>query len=296
MSTHPKISIITVNYNQSQVTLDLVDSLMCLTYPNVEIIIVDNFSTSAEYGKLIGVNNHVKVYRTFFNKGFAGGNNVGLSHATGDFLLFLNNDTIVAPGFLEPLVESFQLDPMIGIVCPKIKFYDDPNLVQYAGFTKMNPFTLRMNGIGYKKSDSDIYNHPSYTEYAHGCAMMLKREVIDKAGPMPEEYFLYYEELDWSYRIKNLGYKIYYQPLSMVLHKESMSTKKGSTLKTYYMNRNRILFMRKNYPIYLKVISFLYILFISVPKNILHYSKEPNKEHLKAYLKAIYWNITNLKI
>ena len=132
------------------------------------------------------------------------------------------------------------------------------------------------------------------TDLAHGCAMMVPRRVIDKVGIMPELFFLYYEEIDWCESIKRGGYKIYFVPQSKVYHKESMSVGKKSTLKTYYMTRNRLLYMRRNSSGLLKMMSLMFFVTFSLPKNILTYVKQREIEHVKAFWRACVWNITHL--
>jgi hypothetical protein len=291
MKTNKLISIITVNYKQAQVTNQLLASLQQITYPNVEIIVVDNNSGDADLIHTSYAN--VKLICNSQNLGFSGGNNVGIKESKGEFVLLLNNDTEVEPDFLEPLVELLVRFQDIGVVSPKIKYFNQPDTIQFAGFSPMNPFTIRNFTIGRKERDCSIYNHIKETPAAHGCAMLVRRKVINEVGLMPEEYFLYYEEHDWSTTIKRGGYKIYYQPKSVVYHKESVSAEKGSTLKTYYLNRNRILFMRRNSDSFTKIVATAYLLFISIPKNIFSYLFGGKFGHLKAYLDALAWNISH---
>src|SRR5688500_20245283 len=123
--------------------------------------------------------------------------------------------------------------------------------------------------------------------------MMVPRRVIDKVGMMPEFFFLYYEEVDWCESIKKAGYKIFFVPASKVYHKESMSIGKSSTLKTYYMTRNRLLFMRRNTSGMEKVSWVLFFLIFSLPKNMITYLLNREAEHLKAFLKVFIWHITH---
>lgn len=294
MNRYPLVSIITINYKQSAVTNDLIESLQKLTWPNVEVLIVDNNSgEDCNYINTAYIN--TKLIKSNANLGFAGGNNLGIKESKGDYILLLNNDTIVAPGFIDPLVARLESDESIGAVSPKIKYYEQPDTIQYAGFTSMNPLTLRMNAIGFKQTDSEEFKNSRETHFAHGCAMMVKREIIESVGMMPENYFLYYEEHDWSSLIKRAGYKIWFEAKSVVLHKESMSVQKNSTLKTYYLNRNRILYMRRNFSGFTKLIAWLYLLTVSLPKNILKYMVEKESEHLQAYLKGFFWNLKTAK-
>jgi GT2 family glycosyltransferase len=194
---------------------------------------------------------------------------------------------------MEPLVELLENQPEIGAVSPKIKYFQEPGLLQYAGFTHMNPWTIRNKAVGYKKPDSPEFDKLTGTNSVHGAAMMVPRHVVDKVGMMPEIYFLYYEEHDWAEMIKRAGYKIYYQPASYILHKESISTGKNSPLITYYLARNRLLFARRNFRGLPFLFSLVFQTFISVPKNIILFMVKRQREHLKSYLKGISWNLKN---
>ena len=171
MNTNPKkplVSIITVNFNQSEVTLDLLKSLKNITYPNIEIIVVDNASPNDNPDKIKENYPEIQLIKSAKNLGFAGGNNVGVRASKGDYLMFINNDTEVPSGFLEPLVDLLENNEKIGMVSPKIKFFWDPSILQYAGITKMNPITLRNQGLGYYKKDGEEFNKLSKTESIHG--------------------------------------------------------------------------------------------------------------------------------
>jgi len=295
MNNRPLVSIITVNYNQSVVTGELLLSLRAITYPNYEIIVVDNGSVENP--------DHLKesfpeiyLVKTGENLGFAGGNNFGVRVSKGKYLMFLNNDTEVLPGFLEPLVEMMEDDSTIGMVSPKIKYFKNPDIVQYAGFTKMNPYTIRNSGVGYLQPDSSVFDNISQTEFIHGAAMMVPRALFERVGHMPEIYFLYYEEYDWCEMFKRAGYKICYHPGSIVLHKESVTTGVESPLKTYYINRSRLIFTRRNFSGFQLIISLLFQTIISFPKNSLVFLLKGEFKNMIAYWRAYLWNITHLKL
>lgn len=289
----PLVSIITINYNESEVTLDLLQSIRGLTYPNYEIIVVDNASPNDNPDSIKEKYPEVNLIKSKENLGFAGGNNLGVKQAKGDYLLFINNDTIVPKGFIEPLVETLQEDKTIGMVSPKIKFHWDPTLIQYAGYTPMSHWTIRNNSIGYHQKDDGDFDKAGETQSIHGAAMMVPKIVVENVGMMTEIYFLYYEEHDWAEMVKRAGYKIYYQPKSHILHKESVSTGKFSPLKTYYISRNRILFARRNFKPFQLFISLLFQCFVSIPKNTLMFIIKREFEHLRAFWRAISWNLTN---
>jgi GT2 family glycosyltransferase len=294
MKAFPKVSIVTINYNQAEVTGELLDSLRRLTYPNVEVIVIDNFSPIDPTSFIISRYPEVKYIRSQKNLGFAGGNNLGIHHSTGEYLFFLNNDTEADPGFLEPLVNLFEANPRAGVASSKILYHNSGEIIQYAGSTCINPFTGRNKRVGFMEKDQGQHDVQKETDLAHGAAMMVPRSVIEKVGMMPEFFFLYYEEVDWCESIKRAGYKIYFVPASKVYHKESMSVGKGSTLKTYYMTRNRLLFMRRNTSGAKKLSWILFFLFISLPKNAISYLLKREMDHSSAFWKGLLWNVTHL--
>lgn len=292
----PLVSIITINYNESAVTLDLLESLRKISYPALEIIVVDNASPSDNPDVIKERYPEVKLIKSEENLGFAGGNNLGVKASRGDFLFFINNDTIVGDGLIEPLVETLQKDEEIGMVSPKIKFHWDPSLIQYAGYTPMSKWTIRNSSIGYHEKDDGLFDIPGETESIHGAAMMVPRRVLEQVGMMTEIYFLYYEEHDWAEMIKRAGYKVFYQPKGSILHKESLATGKNSPLKTYYISRNRILFARRNFKGLSLMISLLFQAFISIPKNTLTFLLKGQMKHLKAFWRAVLWNLTHFQL
>ncbi len=296
MKTQPLVSIITINYNESGVTLEMLESLKNLRYKNVEVIVVDNASPNDNPDVIKENFPEVHLIKSDKNLGFAGGNNLGVQEARGDYLLFINNDTIVPENCIAPLVETFEKDPSIGMVSPKIKFHWDDTLIQYAGYTPMNHWTIRNNSIGYHQKDNGDYDQPMETASIHGAAMMVPRRIIDEVGLMTEIYFLYYEEHDWAEMVKRAGYKVYYQPRSYILHKESLSTGKFSPLKTYYISRNRILFARRNFTTLQLTVSLVFQALVSIPKNTLTFLFKREYRHLQAFWNAIIWNVRHHKV
>jgi len=294
MQNQPLVSIITINYNQAGITCEMLGSLFQITYKNIEVIVVDNGSRE-DSPKII----KEKFPRILFiqspeNLGFAGGNNLGITQSHGKYILLLNNDTVVTQGFLEPLVNKMESDPTIGAVSPKIRFFFNPDTIQYAGLTPINPYTMRSRAIGFSEKDEGQYEKDAVTAYAHGAAMMFSKEAVQKIGLMSTSFFLYYEELDWGFRLRKAGYKIYYVHNSLIFHKESMTTGKISPLKTYYINRSRLLYMRRNVHGFRFLISILFQSFIAVPKNAAKYLVQGKTNLFKAYHNAICWHLKNM--
>ena len=294
MNQYPLVSVVTVNYNQSAATCDMLESLYASGYPNLETLVVDNASPSDTPEVIKERFPQVIFIQSNKNLGFAGGNNLAIRQARGDFIYLLNNDTIVPENHILLLLNALTDDPETGVVSPKIKLYSDPDVILFAGFTPMSSITVRNKTIGFAEKDCGQYDQRKQSAYAHGAAMMLKREVIEKAGWMNEQYFLYYEEIDWSTRIKKAGYSIKYIHDTFVLHKESLSTGKDSPLKSYYMNRNRCLFILLNKSGWLKVISILYQLCIAIPKNVLVCGFSGQFANMKAIFRAWGWCIVNM--
>ncbi len=287
----PLVSIITLNYNQTDVTCAFLESTKALTYPNYEILVCDMGSEIDPIDQIRKGNYpNVKILVSQKNLGFTGGNNWGMRQAEGDLIFIVNNDTEVTPELLDLLVEPFFLDETIGVTCPKIKFFHSPNVIQYAGFERMNVFTGRVNATGGNEVDNGQFDQPGITNGAHGCAMMVKREVIDKVGMFPEKFFIYYEEWDWSARIKRAGYKIFYQGKAVIYHKESITMGKKSAIKVYYHTRNRILYMRRNNT-KIQLAAFLaFFTLFTAPKAIATFTVKRQFGHLKSFLRGIAWN------
>lgn len=264
-----RISVVTINYNGRHLTAALLDSLRRHVSTPLEIIVVDNGSSSDEATLLGEAFPEIRIVRSPENLGFAGGNNLGIAAATGDRVLLLNNDTEVADDTLRLLADALDADPELGAVCPKIRFFDPPRHIQFTGYTPLSRITLRNALIGFGEPDDGRFDTSHETPYAHGAAMMVRREAIEKAGLMPEEYFLYYEELDWSLRIREAGYRIGYCPGCTVFHKESATTGQGSPLRTYYLTRNRLHFARRNRRGAVRALSYAYQLAVALPKSVL---------------------------
>lgn len=235
---------------------------------SIEVIVVDNASTQDEASVIEQRYPQVKVIRSHTNLGYAGGNNLGIRAAHGRYLFFINNDTLLTSSF-RPLVLRLESSEAIGVVCPKIRYAWSPQPIQYAGYTPLSRITMRNKAIGCGEIDKRQYDTARPTPYAHGAAMMVKREAIIKVGLMPECYFLYYEELDWSMMFHRAGYDIWYDPATTILHKESQSTGQGSPLRTFYITRNRLLFVKRNIRGIEKYLSYAYLVGIVAPKDIL---------------------------
>ncbi|MBY0481328.1 MAG: glycosyltransferase family 2 protein [Chitinophagaceae bacterium] len=256
------VSIITVNYNHSHVTDEFLDAFYKTNdYPNYEIIVVDNGSKINPLPEWIIKYPGVQFYRSEVNLGFAGGNNLGIAKAKGTLFFLVNNDTEFTPGLMKKLVDSFSEFPDTGMISPKIRYFQEPDTLQYAGYTEMNYYTARNECVAQFEKDNGQYdNLTGLTGFGHGAAMMISKEAIEKVGLMFENYFLYYEEMDWGARIKRAGFEIRLNMQALIYHKESVSVGQKSALKEYFMNRNRILFIRRNAQFFQRIVFYFHFI------------------------------------
>ena len=269
----PDISFITICYNGFKDTCELIESLQDKVHSvSYEIIVVDNASREDEASRIRQLYPSVTAIRSDDNHGFSGGNNVGIRAAKGKYLFFINNDTYIESDHIDRLIERLESRPEIGGVSPKIRFAFPPRHIQFAGFTPLSRITLRNNMEGFDCPDNGTFDTPHPTPYLHGAAMMIKREVIKKAGMMPEIFFLYYEELDWSTSMTRAGYELWYDPCCTIFHKESQSIGQLSKLRTYYLTRNRLFYARRNLKGLDRIASVLYQSTIAAGKNMLVYA------------------------
>ncbi|MEQ7799512.1 glycosyltransferase family 2 protein [Pedobacter sp. ASV1-7] len=290
-------SIITVNFNQPEVTIAFLKSVKAHTKEEaVEVIVVDNGSRE----------NHVVTYKEIYpeliyirsdvNLGFAGGNNLGIKAAKGEFLLFLNNDTEIVEDTIEVLKNEMNQRPEIGMLSPLILYYDQPDIIQYAGFTEMNYLTCRNKGIGQMEVDKGQYSKDSReTGYCHGAAMMCRKSDLEIVGLMAEHFFLYYEELDWCEKFKKADKLIWFTGKTKIYHKESISVGKESIIKTYFMTRNRMLFIRRNTGATNTFFFSIYYILFACSKQILLSFLKGRLSLIKWVFKGVLWNLTNSK-
>ena len=279
-----RLSIITINYNGLKDTCELIDSIPFNN--NLEVIVVDNASKVDEASIILERFPQVKVIRSDKNLGFAGGNNLGIKEAKGEFLLLINNDTYFKEFNIDSLIKRLESSDKIGIVCPKLRFAWGDNPIQFAGYTPLSNITLRNKAVGFGEEDNGQYDKAHPTPYAHGAAMLIKREAIEKVGLMPECYFLYYEEIDWSIMFTRAGYEIWYDPSCTVYHKESQTTGQNSPLRTYYITRNRLILVKRNYKGINKYLSYIYLIGIVATRDMIKYSLQGRFDLVKAVFKG----------
>lgn len=287
MKKKPLISLITVNYNTTKDTVEFLESVKGLTYNNIEVIIIDNGSKTPPKRELEAAYPNLIYIQSPSNLGFAGGNNLGISAAKGDYLFFLNSDTILFPDSLDPLIDYMEAHPSVGMASPKV-LYPDTRIVQYAGGIAINPYTGRGKQLGFLETDTGQFDICCETGWGHGAALIVPKRVIDKIGPMPELYFLYYEEIDWGESAKRSGFQVHFVGTSRLIHKEAISMGGNeSETKAYYMTRSRLLYMRRNSSGFPKFVGFLFFFLVTAPKQTLEYLIRGKFRLLKSFYNGI---------
>lgn len=258
-----KTSIVIVNYNGTEDTLECLNSLNKIDYANCEIILVDNASSDASF-VLTEIHKNfpaIKILALPRNLGFAGGNNTGIKLALDNgarYVLLLNNDTVVAPDFLNPMVTTMESAENIGLVGAKIYHFAEKNRIWYNGgvFSWINGGKHIQDGaIDDNQNDNIIKD----TGYITGCGLLVKKEVIEKIGPLCEDFFMYYEDIEWSLRAQKSGYRTVVAPAAHIWHKVSRSASKiGAPAIHYYNIRNALLLAKMRAPTRIKALVYLW--------------------------------------
>ncbi|MFZ5998824.1 MAG: glycosyltransferase family 2 protein [Nitrospirota bacterium] len=264
MTEKPLTSIRTVNYNGLKYLSACFDSIKKSIYPldKLEVIMVDNASSDGSIAFVKESYPWVKVIALNENTGFSKANNIGAKNAQGEYVVFLNNDTVVDPNWLNGLVQIMESDRDIGIVGSKLLLMDTPTKLNSAGAA------IAFNGggydIGFLDNDSDVYNTPGERGCVRAAAAMVRREEFLDFGGFDEDHFMYFEDVDLCWRYWLFGKKIVYIPSSVIYHKfgGSSGTFRHAPLRVFYGTRNALLNIFKNYQMHNIPLPFLFSFFI----------------------------------
>ena len=246
----PNVAVVVLNWNQEVDTADCLTSLSKVEGAPLRVILVDNGSEQESIDRLERRFPEILMIRLSENRGFAGGNNVGIERALWDgasHILLLNNDTLVHPGFLTPLLEGLTA-PGIGVVGPKIYCHPDATRLWFAG-GRIDWRTGRQWHLGADEFDHGQRDTPLEVDYITACCLLAPARVFQEVGGLDERYFIYFEETDWNLRVRRLGYRCVYVPASRIWHKVSRAMKTGSPISDYYYARNRLMFFRSHAPV-----------------------------------------------
>lgn len=264
-TTDPKVYIILLNWNGWRDTLECLDSIRKLRYSNAEVVVVDNGSTDDSVHKIREAHPDIILHESKSNLGYAGGNNIGIRYALkqgAEYVWILNNDTVVDENALTSLIDKMRENPRIGICGSRLIYYHQRDTLQALAGGSYNKWTGTVNHVGENKPALASYDEDQIQEemdYVVGASMLVSKGFIDEVGLLNEDYFLYYEEMDWAARGQN--FDLGFASDSIVYHKEGASTKGSSQKKStksrlsdYYQIKNRFKFSLKYFPYYLPFI------------------------------------------
>jgi GT2 family glycosyltransferase len=243
------VAAVILNWNQEKDTAECLSSLRAVGGFPLRVILVDNGSSPESVDRLERTFSEVLVIRLPENRGFAAGSNAGIARAVQEgasHILLLNNDTLVDPDFLGPLLEGLKA-PGIGIVGPKIYHHPEVTRLWFAG-GMIDWRTGRQWHLGANELDKGQWDRPREVDYITACCLLAPASLFQDIGALDERYFIYFEETDWNLRARRRGYRCQYLPDSRIYHKVSQAMKTGSPTSDYYYARNRLLFFSSHAP------------------------------------------------
>lgn len=291
------VSIIVLNWNGKNFLKNCLDSLQKLSYSKTEIIVVDNGSVDGSQALVKKHYPKIKLIENKINYGFAQGNNIGYKASKGEYVMFLNNDTIVTPNFLQPLIKDFENDLSIGCLQPQMRVMNERDLIDVVGsFMTGSGFLYH---YGYRKDRSlEQYNIKKEIFSAKGACIILPRKILQKVGVFDEDFFIFFEETDLCYRIWLAGYKVIYEPKSVIYHFCGGDTTTSDSYK--YERRIYLIFKNTNCS-YLKnfgtwnFISIFSVFAIAQFGILFKFLLTGKFNLVKAIIKAYRWNIANFR-
>ena len=241
----PTVGVLTVTWNRRRDVLECIGSVLRSVYPRLSVYVVDNASTDHSFEAIAERYPEVYAIRSEENLGFAGGNNLGLAKMLEDGMeaaFLVNDDVIVAEDTLGALVAGGFDNPTVGVLAPKVLVNSGAGLIWSAGGSVVprSGVTVQRH---YGEPDQGQADEASEVDYAVGCAMLVKADVIRGVGFMDPRYFMYYEEVDWCRRIRRAGHRVLYVPQSRVWHKVTLDGN-GHDDAAYYFARNRLLYLK----------------------------------------------------
>ena len=288
------ISIIVTNYNGLNFLDDFFNSVFNQTYKNIEVIMVDNNSSDESISFTRKKFPQVKIIENRENSGYAGGNNLGLKEATGEYIAISNNDTVLQPDLLEKLIKSYDEIPNLGAVQPMFRLMQDKEKLDACGsFWTSTGFNYHY-GI-YKKVDLEKYkkNFPVYS--LKGVFMLIPKKVIEEVGLFDDDFWCYFEETDFCHRVWLAGYECWYYPKSYLYHHMGGTRlKKAEAFVQFHSFKNRLCSYIKNLG-FIEMAKVLPIyLFFNILWSVAHLLKL-NLGGFFVIYKAIWWNVINFK-
>ncbi len=252
LKAFPTVSVIVLNHNGMSFLKDCFDSLLAATYPATELLMVDNGSTDESVAFMERHYPRVRIIKSATNLSYSGGNNLGIRHARGQYVVLLNNDTEVTPGWLEPLLDEFGSDERIAACQPKVLDMTNRKAFEYAGaaggfMDRLGYPFLRGRIFDTVEEDTGQYQSPVDLFWTSGVAMVIRRDVLDETGLLDEDFVLHMEEIDLCWRLHLQGYRLRVRPDAVIYHYGGGTLSQGKTVKMYYNHRNSMFMLLKNY-------------------------------------------------
>jgi GT2 family glycosyltransferase len=286
--TSPKVSIVLVNWKGLDDTLEALDSLQKITYPNYEVIVVDNDSGNDEAGAIEErFGSFVRILRNDKNYGFAKGCNTGIEDALPrdpQYILLLNNDTVVALDFLDQLIRVVESQDSVGVAGGKILAYENPRMVWFAGGHPID-YLRGKTPPRQEWVETGQFNKTEEVEWLVGTFMLISRQLLDTVGMLDDRYFFGWEDVDLCVRASKRGFKVLYVPDSVIWHKgfSPGKEKRLSGKPVYYATRGRFLFTQKNATKLQFATSTLHF-FGTFPKTARYYSRILGERRTPLYM------------
>lgn len=243
----PLVVTVILNTNRREDTLACLDSLRENDYANQGVVVLDNASTDGSVAAIQNRFPQVQIVQLAHNRGYAGNNNVGIAAAIeqgADWVFVLNEDTTLAPDCLSQMIDVAQDDPRIGIVGPMVYHHDEPETIQSAGGRLDRHWASRH--IAQNEPDQGQFDHPRDVDWISGCAILVRRQLVEQVGALDERFFYYWEETEWCLRANRAGWRIVHVPDARLWHKGVRKDYRPSPSVTYYNTRNRFLMMAKH--------------------------------------------------
>lgn len=243
----PLVFTVILNTNRRDDTLACLESLAAGTYPHHRILVLDNASTDGSAAAIAAAFPQVQILPLSQNLGYAGNNNVGIVEAMAqgaDWVLVLNEDTVLDPDCLAHLVQVGEQETATGIVGPMVYHFDEPAVIQSAGGA-LGPH-WESHHIAQNEPDTGQFDRPRPVDWISGCAILVRTAVIDQIGPLDERFFYYWEETEWCLRARRAGWQIWHVPAAKLWHKGVQRDYRPGPNVTYYSTRNRFLMLSKH--------------------------------------------------
>ncbi len=245
--TQPLVYTVILNTNRRDDTLACLASLSKSTYSQIKVIVLDNSSTDGSVEAIRYAFPDAQIINLAENLGYAGNNNVGIEEAIkqgADWVLVLNEDTILDPDCLAELVKVGEGDPQIGIVGPMVYHHNEPNVIQSAG--GMLGKYWQSQHLGKNELDCGQFQLPHRVEWISGCAILVRKAAIEQAGMLDASFFIYWEETEWCIRVARNGWQIIHVPHAKIWHKGVQRDYQPKPSFTYYGTRNHLLTLSKH--------------------------------------------------